>query len=265
MGMGLTQALLLCGMKTVARMLLADIFVGPVDRLARLPTESCLFVANHTWRLDVITTTLVTRFMRRRYAVLASKRVARALGFFKDQVGLVPVSDSPLRNIGALKSVVASDPNTSVWIFPQAIWIPATWDVRYSVPAVADRVIKLLNRVTPVVPVHIEFITVRQIRPALVVTLGEAVPPQVMSDVSLGDLMAEVRADAKARLAASCAEYRSILHGDGALFCGYPVRTKMVARYGRRIFDAKEFSLTTATNGWRLAVRGESRAETSYL
>ena len=70
--------------------------------------------------------------MRRNYAVLASQRVARGLRFVKKQLGLVPVSDSPLRNIGALKSVVASDPNTAVCISPQAIWIPATWNVRHS-------------------------------------------------------------------------------------------------------------------------------------
>ena len=76
------------------------------------------------------------------------------------------------------------------------------------VPAVADRVIKLLNLgVRRVVPVHIEFMTVRQIRPVLcAVTLGEVVAPQVLSDGVLGDVMAQVRADAKARLGAHCAE-----------------------------------------------------------
>jgi len=252
--MGLTQALLHGGMTWVARRLLADIFVGPIDRQERLPTDSCVFVANHTWRLDVITTTLVTKALRRRYAVLASRRVAHTLGIVKHLLGLVPISDSPLRNIGALKSLVAGGPNAAIWIFPQAVWIPAAWDVRNSVPAVAERVIKLLNLGAPVLPVHIEVITVRQIRPAVVVTLGEVMSPHALSDCILGDLMAEVRADAKSRLAASCAEYRSILHDDGALFCGYPVRTRMVARYARRIFGAQEFRLAATVDGWEAKI-----------
>jgi hypothetical protein len=249
--MRLTQALLHCSMTSVSRGLLADIFVGPADRLACIPVQPLVFVANHTWRLDVITTTLVTKAMHRTYAVVASRRVARALACVKNDLGLVPLSDSPLQNIGALKSVVGSRQNVALWIFPQAVWIPATWDTRNSVPEVADGVIKLLNRSTPVLPVHIEVIVVRQIRPAVVVTLGEILPPSAaLSGRTLGDLMDHVRADAKARLAGHCAEYRSILHDDGALFCGYPIRKQMIARYAKRVLGAQEFNLTGSQNGW---------------
>jgi len=263
--MGLTRALLHCGMKSVSRGLLADIFLGPVDRLARLPAESCLFVANHTWRLDVITTALVTKAIHRDYAVLASKRAVRQAGFIKHHLGMVPVSDSPLQNIGALKSLIVGHPKMAVWIFPQAAEIPEAWDVRNSIPVVADRAIKLLNRGAPVVPVHIDVLTVRQIRPAVIFTLGEVVPPHALSEHMLGDLMVEMRAEAKVRLAASCTEYRSILHDDGALFCGYPVRTRMVARYGRRIFETQAFSLTATPDGWEVKLMLRESADEAQI
>ena len=64
---------------------------------------------------------------------------------------------------------------------------------------------------------------------------------------------------------ASCSEYRSILHDDGALFCGYPVRKRVVARYGRRIFEAQEFNLTATPEGWEVKLMLRKSADEAHV
>jgi hypothetical protein len=250
----------------LARSLLADIFIGPQDRIARLPFQPLIFVANHTWCLDGLITLLVCRSLGRELRLLSSKRVARALHCFKKSLGIIPVSTDPIANIRTLKSLVElSEPGLALWMFPQAVWIPRAWDTRSTIPEVAERLIKSLNRSVSIVPVHIELVIVRQVRPSVVVTLGEVIPTFHTSNLAVSEMLGDLRIESDQRLSSHTSEYYSILHDDGVLFCGYPIRSKAVARIVRRAINAVDFNMRPKSDGWTIKISFQQPTEESAV
>jgi 1-acyl-sn-glycerol-3-phosphate acyltransferase len=244
------------GSKFIAKLLLADIFIGPQERLTSLPPESIICVANHTWYLDVITTRLICKTLGRDYSVVASPRVMRALGKFSKTLGLVPVSANPLANIRTLKSALAQrGHNSSLWIFPQAVWIPRSWPIQDTIPPVAENVLKMLNRDTAILPIYIELLAVRQIRVSAVVTVGNPLPKSALSSVTIGDKFAELRAETLNRLDSHCSEYYSILHKDGIIFCGYPIRRNRASIFLRRKLGVEKVHISATTTGWDIKLK----------
>jgi hypothetical protein len=237
--------------RTLGRALLGDIFVGPDDRVQRLPQEPILFLANHTWCLDGLITLLLSSHLSREYSVIASARVARIYRGIKDYLGIIPMSKDHLENIRVLRNLVDKCPsNSAIWMFPQAVWIPQFWDVRDTVTELVEKTVKMLKRSIAVVPVHIELITVRTLRTTVVFTIGELIQPTQGWSERVAESLEKLRAESASRLSSHCSEYRSILHEDGYIFCGYPIRLRKIERVLQRKANLLQFNLKPIENGW---------------
>ena len=241
------------GAAALARALMADVFIGPRNRVSCLSDEPLICVANHTWCADVLITLLASGSLSRNYLVLGSQRVGRTLGPLKGLFGIVPLSASPISNIRTLNTVLsASRPKLAFWIFPQAIWIPHTWDTRGTIPGTSEKVIQMLNRKASILPVHIELVTVRQVRPAAVITFGDVIPKAAIDHRTVSDILADLRVEAMERMAGHCSEYYSLLHHDGLLFCGYPIRSRTIRQFTKRAIHAKHFQIVPTADGWHV-------------
>jgi len=243
------------GLRRLAGLAVADVFVGPISRARCLPEQSLICVANHTWCLDLITTLLSTNALGRDYSVLGSKRVASLLGPLKGGFGIVPMSGSPFENIQRIRTTLQDHGHKlALWIFPQGVWIPPTWDTARSVSTQAAKMIGILNRAVPILPVHIEVLVVRQLRPAVVITLGEVISPSAAPDRGIAETMSNLRAEATARLRSDCCEYRSIMHPDGFLFCGYPIRKQEIALFARHLPQITNLDIQPTPQGWTINI-----------